>query len=58
MWLDGTGLGGTIRRGGDVPFISLFMIIPVSGTMSWEPKRRFTVVVSVMAIPEASTVTI
>ena len=38
-------------------FISLFIITPVSGTMRCEPKSRFTVVVSEMAIPEASAVT-
>lgn len=38
-------------------FISLFMMTPVSGTMSWEPKRRLTVVVREMAIPVESAVT-
>ncbi len=42
----------------DLPFISLFMITPVSGTINWEPNRRFTVLVRLVAIPEASAVTI
>lgn len=41
----------------DLPFISSLMMIPVSGTMIPDPKRRLTVVVSVNAIPEASAVT-
>lgn len=40
-----------------IPFISLFMMTPVSGTMSCEPNRRFTVVVREMAMPDASAVT-
>lgn len=38
-------------------FISLFMITPVSGTINCEPKRRLMVVVKLMAMPEASAVT-
>ena len=38
-------------------FISLFMMTPVSGTTSWLPKSRLTVVVREMAMPEASAVT-
>ena len=44
-------------RGMEKSFISLFMMTPVSGTTSWLPKSRLTVVVSEMAIPEASAVT-
>lgn len=33
------------------------MMTPVSGTMSWEPKRRFMVVVREMAMPLLSAVT-
>ena len=39
-------------------FISLFMMIPVSGTISWEPKKVLTVVVIEMAIASLSVVTI
>ena len=38
-------------------FISLLRIRPVSGTTTCEPKRRFTVVVSVMARPATSAET-
>ena len=38
-------------------FISLFMMTPVSGTMTREPKRRLMVVVSETAMPLASLVT-
>lgn len=38
-------------------FISSFMITPVSGTMSLLPKRRFTVVVRLMARPARSVET-
>ena len=34
--------------------ISSFMMIPVSGTMSWDPNRRLTVVVKAIAKPSAS----
>lgn len=40
-----------------IPFISLFMITPVSGTMMELPKIRLTVVVSVSASPDLSAVT-
>lgn len=42
---------------GKKPFISLFMITPVSGTMTWEPKKRLMVVVSERARPEESAAT-
>src|SRR4051812_33362882 len=38
-------------------FISLFMITPVSGTMTVEPKRRLIVVVREIAMPDLSAVT-
>jgi len=38
-------------------FISLFMMMPVSGIMSWEPKWRLTVLVRVTAMPVASAAT-
>lgn len=38
-------------------FISLFMMTPVSGTQSCEPKSRFIVVVREMDMPVASAVT-
>ena len=38
-------------------FISLFMMTPVSGTTNREPNKRLMVVVSEIAIPEASAVT-
>lgn len=41
-----------------IPFISLFMITPVSGTIIREPKKRLTVVVSDRARPDESAVTI
>jgi len=41
---------------GKKPFISLFMITPVSGTMMWEPKKRLMVVVMERARPEESAV--
>ena len=34
------------------------MIIPVSGTISWEPNIVFIVVVRLIAIPDASAATI
>lgn len=43
--------------GGSIPFISLFMITPVSGTITVDPKKRLMVVVKVMANPDASAVT-
>lgn len=47
------------ERGGQerIPFISLFMITPVSGTMMELPKIRLMVVVSVSANPDLSAVT-
>ena len=39
-------------------FISLFIITPVSGTISCDPNSRFIVVVNDIAMPEASAVTI
>lgn len=47
------------KRGGQerIPFISLFMITPVSGTMMELPKIRLMVVVSVSASPDLSAVT-
>ena len=39
-----------------IPFISLFIITPVSGTMTREPKNRLIVVVSENARPEASAI--
>ena len=38
-------------------FISLFIIIPVSGTMTCEPNKRFIDVVIEMARPEESAAT-
>ena len=43
-----------LRKGCLIPFISLFIITPVSGTMTREPKNRLIVVVSENARPEAS----
>lgn len=40
-----------------VPFISLFMITPVSGTMTALPKIRLMVDVRVSASPDLSAVT-
>lgn len=39
-------------------FISLFIITPVSGTISCDPNSRFIVDVNDIAMPEASAVTI
>ena len=44
-------------RWGLVPAISLFIITPVSGTIIPEPKKRLTVVVKEVAMPEESAVT-
>lgn len=38
-------------------FISLFMITPVSGTISWDPKRVLIVDVMAMVRPDLSLVT-
>ena len=46
------------RDQGQVPFIPSFMITPVSGTITCDPKRRFTVVVKLIANPLASAVAI
>lgn len=35
----------------DIPFISLFMMIPVSGTMIWLPNSRLIVVITEIARP-------
>ena len=35
-------------------FISLFMMTPVAGTISWEPNRRLMVLVTLIASPLAS----
>ena len=48
--------GGRNTFGMEKSFISLFMITPVAGTMSWEPKRRLMVLVMLIAMPEASAV--
>jgi hypothetical protein len=48
---------GWSRKGGeDVPSISLFIMMPVSGTMTLLPKRRLIVVMAEMARPEWSIV--
>lgn len=39
-------------------FISLFMMTPVVGTMSPEPKMKLMVLVKLIAIPEASAAAI
>jgi hypothetical protein len=39
---------------GHTPFISLFMMIPVSGIMTWLPKMRLIVLVIEMARPPLS----
>ena len=43
--------------GTEKSFISLFIITPVSGTITCEPKKRFNVLVSDVVIPLASAVT-
>jgi len=40
-----------LQPGTEKSFISLFMITPVAGTMSWEPKRVLMVLVREMARP-------
>lgn len=45
-----------LQPGTEKSFISLFMITPVAGTMSWEPKRVLMVLVSEMARPVWSAV--
>ena len=52
---EGTKPNALEAFGMEKSFISLFMMMPVSGTMSWEPKRRLMVVVREMANPSAST---
>jgi len=42
---------GQWEMGKGVPFISLFMTMPVSGIMTFDPKRVFTVVVVEIARP-------
>lgn len=58
VWIE---LSSMVRNrgggGGEEPFISLFMITPVSGTMMWEPKKRLIVVVIERAMPEESAAT-
>jgi hypothetical protein len=39
-----------------LPFISLFMIIPVSGTSTWLPKNKLIVVITEIARPLWSAV--
>lgn len=39
---------------GHTPFISLFMMMPVSGIMTWLPKIRLIVLVIEMARPPLS----
>ena len=47
---------GTLGRtsGIEKSFISLFIMTPVAGTMSWEPNRRLMVLVMLIASPLAS----
>jgi len=40
-----------LQPGTEKSLISLFMITPVAGTMSWEPKRVLMVLVREMARP-------
>jgi hypothetical protein len=45
-----------LQPGTEKSFISLFIITPVAGTMSWEPKRVLMVLVREMARPVWSAV--
>ena len=51
---EGTNPKALDALGMEKSFISLFMMMPVSGTMSCEPKRRLIVVVRDMASPDSS----
>lgn len=51
------GAGEEDLEAGVVPFISLFIMTPVSGTMTALPKIRLMVVVRLSASPDLSTVT-
>ena len=42
----------------NLPFIPSFIMMPVSGTMTLEPKKRLIVVVRDVAMPDASAVPI
>ena len=45
---------GKLTFGMEKSFISLFIITPVAGTISWEPNRRLMVLVMLIAMPDAS----
>jgi hypothetical protein len=45
-----------MRPHNDVPFISLFIMIPVSGTSTWLPNRVLIVVMTEIAMPVWSAV--
>lgn len=45
---------GKLTFGMEKSFISLFIITPVAGTISWEPNRRLIVLVMLIAMPDAS----
>ena len=53
---EGTKPKALVEFGMEKSFISLFMMMPVSGTMRREPKVRLMVLVEEMARPEASAV--
>ena len=53
---DGLKPKGFFPFGNEKSFISLFMMIPVMGSISRDPKRRLTVLVSETAMPKASAV--
>ena len=53
---DGIKPKAFVEFGTEKSFIALFIMMPVSGTMSCEPNGRLTVLVSDTAMPDASEI--